>query len=66
MTINYKFIAELDDDLKCMICLALARDPLQHEECGKLFCKECLEKFGKHKPCPNCRTKHSHYYGQKE
>lgn len=62
---NSKFIAEPDDDLKCLICLEVARDPLQHEECGKLFCKECLEKYGKDKPCPNCRAEHSHYYVDK-
>ena len=59
---EYKFIAELDDDLKCLICLGVARDPLQHVKCGKLFCKECLEKFGKDKPCPNCRVQHYDYY----
>ena len=62
---SIKFIAELDDDLKCLICLEVARDPLQHEACGKLFCKECLEKYGKDKPCPHCRAQQSHYYEDK-
>lgn len=59
---DYKFLAEPDEDLKCLICLGVAKEPLQHEACGKLFCKECLERHGKHKPCPNCREKNSHYY----
>ena len=59
---EYKFISEPDDELKCLICLEVARDPLQHEACGKLFCKDCLEKHGKDKPCPNCRKGQSHYY----
>ena len=63
---DYKFITEPDDDLKCLICLSLARNPLQHEECGKLFCKECLEKFGKDKPCPNCKDMKSSYYVDKK
>ena len=30
----------------CAICLDVAEDPLQHGKCGKLFCKECLERYG--------------------
>ena len=59
---KYKFISEPDDDLKCLICLEVAMDPMQHEECGKLFCKDCLESHGRTNPCPNCRTKDSQYY----
>ena len=61
-TSGYQFTSEPDDDLKCVICLEVARDPLQHEECGKLFCKKCIEKYGRDKPCPNCRMRGSHYY----
>ena len=59
---EYKFIREPDDVLKCAICLEVARDPHQHEECGKLFCKECIEKYGRDKPCPHCRTQGSQYF----
>ena len=62
MSSTIEFLTEPDDDLKCLICLGVSRDPLQHEECGRLFCKECLEKYGKHMPCPNCRKEKSHYY----
>ncbi len=62
---EFKFLVEPDEDLKCMICLEVARDPLQHEACGKLFCKQCLEKYGRHNPCPNCRMRRSHYYVDK-
>ena len=41
---------EPDDELKCVICLEVAREPFQHEECGKLLCKECLEEYGRDKP----------------
>ena len=58
---EYKFVSEPNASLKCVICLDVARDPMQHEECGKLFCKECLEKYGKDKPCPNCRTGSQYY-----
>ena len=60
--LEYKFVSEPDKDLKCVICFEVARDPLQHEECGKLFCKGCLENYGKGKPCPNCRKKGSQYF----
>ena len=59
---KYKFVSEPDDELKCLICLEVAMDPMQHEECGKLFCRDCLESHGRTKPCPNCRTKDSQYY----
>ena len=60
--ISYNFIHELNDDLKCMICLDVAENPLQHELCGKLVCKECVEKLEKDKPCPHCRTQESAFF----
>lgn len=63
---QYHFINEPDDDLKCVICLDVARDPLQHVECGKLFCKQCLDRHGKDRPCANCRTEGSMYYPDKK
>ena len=59
---EYNFVNEPDRDLKCAICLDVVRDPLQHEECGKLFCKECIGRYGRDKPCPHCRTEGSRYY----
>ena len=40
---KYDFITEPSDALKCMICLELAMDPMQHDKCGKLFCMACIE-----------------------
>ena len=62
---EYNFVSEPDDALKCLICLDVARDPMQHGECGKLFCKECLEKHGKDRPCPNCKTQSEYYRDNK-
>ncbi len=59
---GYCFFAEPDDALKCPICLEVAVLPWQHGTCGRLFCKECLEKYGKDKPCPNCRAKKPSYF----
>ena len=51
---EYTFLEE-EDALKCSICLDVARDPQQHDVCGKLLCKVCLEKHGRIKPCPTCK-----------
>ena len=59
---KYNFTAEPDSALQCVICLDVAEDPRQHEECGRLLCRECLKKYGKYKPCPNCRRKHPKYF----
>ncbi len=59
---DYKFLTEPEDDLKCLICHEVARDPKQHEDCGKLFCEKCIEKYGMGKPCPNCRKEQPLYF----
>ena len=58
---EYNFIGEPSDKLKCLICLDVAKDPKQHETCGKIFCSECIEK-NKDKPCPSCRAKSPNYF----
>ena len=62
MATEYRFVSEPDDELKCLICLGIAKDPLQHVACGKLFCKACIENHGTSKPCPNCRVEQSPFY----
>ncbi len=59
---EYKFITEPEDVLKCLICHEVVKDPKQHEECGKLFCKKCIEKYGVGKTCPYCRMKQPLYF----
>ena len=61
----YKFVSEPDDSLKCSICLEVAVDPKQEEECGKLFCSECTEINGS-KPCPTCRTVFPKFFRDKK
>lgn len=60
--LDYNFLSEPNGSLRCSICLAVARDPLQHEGCGKLFCDRCISKYGKAKPCPNCRGRGLRFY----
>ena len=40
----------------------MTRDPWQHGECGRLFCEDCLNEYGKKKPCPNCRMEPPSYF----
>ena len=62
---NCVFVVEPSDSFKCLICLDVAREAKQHEVCGKLFCKECIEKnLGQ--PCPNCRAPNPKYFSDKK
>ena len=53
------FVSEPPDDLMCLICHTVAREPQQTEcDCGKLFCKTCLEGLSQSyngDKCPTCR-----------
>ena len=60
---KYNFLTEPDSALVCGICLEVAEEPRQHEKCGKLLCSECLEKYGRKRPCPNCREENPQYFG---
>ena len=53
---NHQFVDQPPDDLLCLICLSVARDPQQITCCGKVTCKPCLEELKKHSnDCPQCR-----------
>ncbi len=60
---DLNWLEDPPDDLKCLICLCVARDPHQHpgddiNECGKVFCHACITKYRKKKTtCPNCRCR---------
>ncbi len=46
------------DDLTCLICHNVARDPQQITCCGKLYCKACLQRSN---TCPTCKKRISSY-----
>ena len=54
---DYKFVSDPPpDDYFCLICTLVAREAQQTSCCGKIFCKECLEKSARvNKNCPLCR-----------
>ena len=62
MASKCNFVSEPDNALKCLICLDVAEEPWQHGKCGRLFCKECLDRHGMAKPCPNCRAEPPQYF----
>ena len=45
------------DDLECIICKNLAKDPHQTNCCGHTLCQACGEKWrARSRECPNCRS----------
>ena len=50
---EYHFV-EAPDELLCLVCHHIAREPHQMECCGKIFCKTCI-KDDRVSSCPNCR-----------
>ncbi len=64
---DLNWLEEPPDDLKCLICLCVARDPHQHpgddtNECGKVFCHGCIIEHKKNETtCPNCRKILTHF-----
>jgi len=50
---SYRLREEPSERLRCLICYELAGAPVQHEDCGKVFCEKCLRQNGD-RPCPNC------------
>ena len=52
---DFNFI-EVPDELICLICHFVAREPQQVSCCGKVYCKTCIEESRKRSlSCPNCR-----------
>ena len=53
---SHKFVEELSEDVKCLICLLVLRDPHLTECCGHNFCEYCITEARKRdSSCPHCR-----------
>ncbi len=62
---RYSFVDEPDTSLICAICLDVAKDPKQHEDCGKIFCSFCIDSNHKENSsgtCPCCRGEKPNYF----
>ena len=57
---DHQFVDPPPDDLVCLICLSVARDPQQVNCCGKVLCRICLEtahkRYFNRSKCPQCRV----------
>ena len=53
---DYEFVGgPPSDEYTCLFCTLVAREAQQARCCGKIFCKQCLEKSTRVKSnCPNC------------
>jgi len=45
---DYEFIEVLPDDLTCTLCHFAYKHPVQIEDCGHTFCKECFNQMKDH------------------
>eukprot|EP01064_Diplonema_japonicum_P014944 TRINITY_DN226_c0_g2_i1.p1 TRINITY_DN226_c0_g2~~TRINITY_DN226_c0_g2_i1.p1 ORF type:complete len:367 (+),score=36.66 TRINITY_DN226_c0_g2_i1:483-1583(+) len=53
-----KYREEVAADLRCGVCKDVAREAQVTEECGHLFCKECIDRAKEtSRECPLCRRK---------
>ena len=53
---DYEFIESPPDELICLICTFVARDPQQRVCCGRVFCRDCLTNQKRYSNnCPQCR-----------
>jgi hypothetical protein len=53
VTVEVPFVDAVPDDLQCGICFGAALDPAVTEDCGHLFCRECiLTALDRKKECP--------------
>ena len=55
---DHQFVESPPDDLLCLICLSVVREPQQISCCGKVLCKVCLDELRKEHSnlCPQCRV----------
>jgi hypothetical protein len=54
---DVQFVNSVPEDLVCGICLAAAQDAVVTEECGHLFCRDCItQAMVRKKECPVDRT----------
>jgi hypothetical protein len=54
---KFDYTENRNEELECPVCMEYYKDPIQHTECGNLFCKECI----KNDVCPICRNTIEHY-----
>jgi len=54
---DYEFVTNLPEDLTCVVCHFALKNPVQLEDCGHRFCKECFDQMKQHAMEKYSRTK---------
>jgi len=45
---DYDFITDVPEDLVCALCYFAFKNPVQIEECGHIYCKDCYQQMKDH------------------
>jgi len=45
---DYDFITDVPEDLVCALCHFAFKNPVQIEECGHIYCKDCFQQMKDH------------------
>jgi len=45
---DFEFLTDLPEDLTCVLCHFAFKNPVQVEECGHVFCKQCFDNMKNH------------------
>ncbi len=62
MGYDCQFVSEPPEDLLCLICTFVAKDPQQVTCCGRVYCLGCIGKQREESPkCPNCSRMISYF-----
>ena len=60
------FLEPPPDALLCLICTFVAREPMQMDCCGRVYCKHCLTENRKRSViCPQCRRQGNGFIDRK-
>ena len=55
---TFYFVDKPAEGVICVVCRALAHNPVQATCCGKIYCAQCIKKWKtRSKSCPTCRSK---------
>ena len=55
---NYRveFAQQIPEELTCLICSFVTKEPQKMACCGRLYCRKCITEFSKKaRKCPNCQ-----------
>ena len=58
-----KFLHEVPSYLRCSLCNNAAKEPWQHAQCKKIFCRSCITRNEDGaEACPHCEEDNAAFY----